>query len=39
MLSKSFYNNSNINIIVFSWFKIDKYIVKIYNYKVVNNSR
>jgi hypothetical protein len=39
MLSKPFYNNSNINIVVFSWFKVNKYIIKIYNYKVVNKSR
>jgi hypothetical protein len=39
MLSKPFYNNSNISIIVFPWFKIDKYIIKIYNYKVVNKSK
>jgi hypothetical protein len=39
MLSKPFYNNSNINIVVFSWFKVYKYIIKIYDYKVVDNSR
>jgi hypothetical protein len=39
MLSKPFYNNFNINIVVFSWFKVNKYIIKIYDYKVVDNSR
>jgi hypothetical protein len=39
MLSKPFYNNSNISIVVFSWFRVNKYIIKIYNYKVINNSR
>jgi hypothetical protein len=39
MLSKPFYNNSNISIVVFPWFRVDKYIIKIYNYKVVNKSR
>jgi hypothetical protein len=39
MLSKSFYNDFDISIIVFSWFKVNKYIIKIYNYKVVDNSR
>ena len=39
MFPKSLYNNSNISIIVFPWFKVDKYIIKIYNYKVVDKSR
>jgi hypothetical protein len=39
MLFKPFYNNSNINIVVLSWFRVNKYIIKIYNYKVVNDSR
>jgi hypothetical protein len=39
MLSKPFYNNSNISIVVFLWFKVDKYIIKIYNHKVVDKSR
>ena len=29
MLSKPFYNNSDISIVVFPWFKVDKYIIKI----------
>jgi hypothetical protein len=39
MLFKPFYNDSNISIVVFPWFKVDKYIIKIYNYKVVDKSR
>jgi hypothetical protein len=39
MLPKPFYNDSNISIVVFLWFRVDKYIIKIYNYKVVNKSR
>jgi hypothetical protein len=39
MLSKPFYNDSNISIVVFSWFRVDKYIIKIYNHKVVDKSR
>ena len=39
MLSKPFYNDSNISIIVFPWFEVDKYIIKIYNYEVVDKSR
>jgi hypothetical protein len=39
MLSKPFYNNSNISIVVFPWFKVDKYIIKIYNHEVVDKSR
>jgi hypothetical protein len=39
MLSKPFYNNSNISIVVFPWFRVDKYIIKIYNYKVINKSK
>jgi hypothetical protein len=39
MLSKPFYNDSDISIIVFPWFKVDKYIIKIYNHEVVDKSR
>jgi hypothetical protein len=39
MLSKPFYNDSDISIVVFSWFRVDKYIIKIYNYEVVDKSR
>jgi hypothetical protein len=39
MLFKPFYDDSNISIVVFPWFKVDKYIIKIYNYKVVDKSR
>jgi hypothetical protein len=39
MLSKPFYNDSDISIVVFPWFRVDKYIIKIYNYEVVDKSR
>jgi hypothetical protein len=39
MLFKPFYNNSDISIVVFLWFKVNKYIIKIYNYEVVDKSR
>jgi hypothetical protein len=39
MLSKPFYDDSDISIVVFSWFRVDKYIIKIYNHEVVDKSR
>jgi hypothetical protein len=39
MLFKPFYNDFDIRIIVFPWFKVNKYIIKIYNYEVVNKFR
>jgi hypothetical protein len=39
MLSKPFYDDSDISIVVFPWFRIDKYIIKIYNHEVVDKSR
>jgi hypothetical protein len=39
MLSKPFYNDFNISIVVFPWFKVNKYIIKIYNHEVVDKSR
>jgi hypothetical protein len=39
MLSKPFYDDFNISIVVFPWFRVDKYIIKIYNHEVVDKSR
>jgi hypothetical protein len=39
MLFKPFYNDSDISIVVFPWFRVDKYIIKIYNYEVVDKSK
>ena len=39
MLPKPFYNDFNISIVVFPQFKVDKYIIKIYNHEVVNKSK
>jgi hypothetical protein len=39
MLSKPFYDDSDMSIMVFPWFGVDKYIIKIYNHEVVDKSR
>ena len=39
MLSKPFYDDSDMSIVVFLWFGVDKYIIKIYNYEVIDKFK
>src|SRR5271156_889652 len=39
MFPESLHDDSDMSMVVFPWFGVDKYIIKIYNHEVVDKSR